>query len=340
MTSSPPPSTSPAIRTLGHGSRSDRDPRCSATISPSPRRPRPGVGPGLVLAIDNTLGSFSPHQGRIYAAYVVYVNSTIDPNSHVNPTTNTDIFLAYSDNGGRTWSTPALVNDDDRPPTVHSGESTSDSDGAHRSGHRPDAVPAGDRGRPGDRDAGPLVARRPQRRRQRPGGDLHHHQHRRRQYFSPRPTPTRPRPRSTRSPGRPTSWARRPTTSRGGNRQADTASATATRWAWRSRWPGLPGLGGQLQRQFLQQRHAVVADPLNIWYRPMVIAAGPRIINSTMGPIPLAEAAAARSASPSPSTARSTAASVKPRRCPGLLPRHHQRRSLRPAHGDELHSGH
>ena len=35
---------------------------------------------------------------------------------------------------------------------------------------------------------------------------------------------------------------------------------------------------------------AVIADPLNIWYRPMVIAAGPRIINSTMGPIPLAEA--------------------------------------------------
>lgn len=30
--------------------------------------------------------------------------------------------------------------------------------------------------------------------------------------------------------------------------------------------------------------------PLNIWVRPMVIAAGPRIINSTMGPIPLAEA--------------------------------------------------
>ncbi len=37
--------------------------------------------------------------------------------------------------------------------------------------------------------------------------------------------------------------------------------------------------------------NAIEADPLNIWYRPMVIAAGPRIINSTMGPIPLAEAA-------------------------------------------------
>ncbi len=34
----------------------------------------------------------------------------------------------------------------------------------------------------------------------------------------------------------------------------------------------------------------VTANPLNIFYRPMVIAAGPRIINSTMGPITLAEA--------------------------------------------------
>ena len=36
---------------------------------------------------------------------------------------------------------------------------------------------------------------------------------------------------------------------------------------------------------------AVTAYPLNIWYRPMVIAAGPRIISNSMGPIPLAEAA-------------------------------------------------
>ena len=36
--------------------------------------------------------------------------------------------------------------------------------------------------------------------------------------------------------------------------------------------------------------NAVVGMPLNIWYRPMVIAAGPRIVTSSMGPIPLAEA--------------------------------------------------
>ena len=36
-----------------------------------PSSPNTGVGPGLVLAIDNTLGS-DPYQGRIYAAYVGY----------------------------------------------------------------------------------------------------------------------------------------------------------------------------------------------------------------------------------------------------------------------------
>ena len=145
-----------------------------------PSSPNAGVGPGLVLAIDNTLGSDSPYQGRIYAAYVGYDNVTDSTGSRI-PTTNTDIFLAYSDNGGRTWSTPVEVNDDDatgrrllraranRTPMTRL--------------HRPDAVPAGDRGRPGDGDPGPLVARRPRRRRQRPGRHLHHHQHRRRQYL-------------------------------------------------------------------------------------------------------------------------------------------------------------
>ena len=36
---------------------------------------------------------------------------------------------------------------------------------------------------------------------------------------------------------------------------------------------------------------AVQGTPLSIYYRPMVIAAGPRIVNSTMGPITYAEAA-------------------------------------------------
>ena len=69
-----------------------------------------GISPGLVMASDNTLGSFSPYQGRIYAVFVGYYNVIRD--GVQNPASNTDIFLIYSDNGGRTWSAPEVVNDD------------------------------------------------------------------------------------------------------------------------------------------------------------------------------------------------------------------------------------
>ena len=69
-----------------------------------------GVSPGLVMASDNTLGSFSPYQGRIYATFVGYYNVTVA--GIKNPEDNTDIFLTYSDDGGRTWSSPEEVNDD------------------------------------------------------------------------------------------------------------------------------------------------------------------------------------------------------------------------------------
>ncbi len=36
------------------------------------------IGPGMVMASDNTLGSFSPYQGRIYVAFVGYYNVTVD----------------------------------------------------------------------------------------------------------------------------------------------------------------------------------------------------------------------------------------------------------------------
>jgi subtilisin-like proprotein convertase family protein len=70
-----------------------------------------GISPGLVLAADNTLGTFSPFQGRIYAAFVGYIDVTVD--GIKNPTDNTDIFLTFSDDGGRTWSAPTEVNDDE-----------------------------------------------------------------------------------------------------------------------------------------------------------------------------------------------------------------------------------
>jgi subtilisin-like proprotein convertase family protein len=79
----------------------------------------PGIGPGITLATDNTLGSFSPYQGRIYLAYTGFPldptrQKPFDPN-HLPD--NTDVFLIHSDDGGRTWSTagvgdPTVINDD------------------------------------------------------------------------------------------------------------------------------------------------------------------------------------------------------------------------------------
>ena len=65
-----------------------------------------GIGPSPVIAQDNTLGSFSPFQGRLYVSFVGR------DNTNGNPADNTDIFLAYSDNGGLSWSFPTRVNDD------------------------------------------------------------------------------------------------------------------------------------------------------------------------------------------------------------------------------------
>ena len=46
----------------------------STTVPSSPV----GIGPGVVMAEDNTLGQYSPYEGRIYAAFVGYYNVTID----------------------------------------------------------------------------------------------------------------------------------------------------------------------------------------------------------------------------------------------------------------------
>ena len=79
------------------------------------------IGDGLVMAEDNTLGAYSPYEGRIYAAFVGYIDVTVD--GFTNPTSNTDVFLTYSDNDGRTWSTPVEVNDDSGQVDGYSGGS-------------------------------------------------------------------------------------------------------------------------------------------------------------------------------------------------------------------------
>jgi hypothetical protein len=60
--------------------------------------------PEPVIASDNTLGSFSSFQGRLYVAFTgMFSNAQAG---------NTDIFLLTSDDGGKTWSNATQVNDD------------------------------------------------------------------------------------------------------------------------------------------------------------------------------------------------------------------------------------
>jgi subtilisin-like proprotein convertase family protein len=69
-----------------------------------------GIGPGVQIASDNTLGAFSPHQGRLYAVF------TDRPNPNIVPTPPPDftfIEMATSDDGGLTWSVSrGPINDD------------------------------------------------------------------------------------------------------------------------------------------------------------------------------------------------------------------------------------
>ena len=101
-----------------------------------PSSPNVGVGPGLVLAIDNTLGSQSPYQGRIYAAFVGYDNDGYFGDD--NPASNTDIWLAYSDNGGQSWTVSASgtnpVNDDNADTDGYSGSSVDNPISAYLTG--------------------------------------------------------------------------------------------------------------------------------------------------------------------------------------------------------------
>ena len=75
-----------------------------------------GIGPAPTIASDNTLGQFSPHQGRLYAAYVDRYDPILVPAAQAapNPLDNTDIFLKASDDGGVTWTAIGTkqVNDD------------------------------------------------------------------------------------------------------------------------------------------------------------------------------------------------------------------------------------
>ncbi len=80
--------------------------------------PNRGIDPAPAIASDNTLGTFSQFQGRIYVAYV-----DPDRQQHFerNPADNTDIFLLASDDGGTTWPAPRAT-----WPTIWKAEQVND----------------------------------------------------------------------------------------------------------------------------------------------------------------------------------------------------------------------
>lgn len=89
-------------------------------ISAAPDR---GVSTAPVIASDNTLGSFSPHQGRLYVAYVDNVKIS-DAIGNLTTVDHGNIMLITSDNGGQTWSLPTKVNADNSFDGVSGGKRT------------------------------------------------------------------------------------------------------------------------------------------------------------------------------------------------------------------------
>ena len=85
------------------GTPSPYQPLPGKAVGPFPTasaiRPDQGIGPSPTIASDNTLGSFSEYQGRLYVAWV-------------RTGGNGDIILATSDDGALTWSISGKINDD------------------------------------------------------------------------------------------------------------------------------------------------------------------------------------------------------------------------------------
>ena len=247
-----------------------------------------GISPGLVLASDNTLGSFSPHQGRIYAAFVGYVNITVA--GVKNPTDDTDIFLTYSDDGGRTWSSPTQVNDDN-------GQTDGISEANSVFQPNTDVVTGRVQFQPEiavDPTTGTLVLSwrdgRNDASRARvatyittsiDGGQTFGSQ----VYANPSLTAV------DAITGKTVILGPQSDNESGGNNKTDALFGYGTQM-------GLAVYGGQVYpiwagnfNQASVVNGAVQGPFLNLFYQPMVIAGGPRVVTSDMGPIPYAEAA-------------------------------------------------
>ncbi len=258
-----------------------------------PSAPNTGVGPGLVLAVDNTLGASSPFQGRIYAAYVDYGSGPdyTAPNQFKNPSTNTDIYLAFSDDGGKSWTRDGVVNDDNSANDGYSSSGDFDTAAGYaitfgRTQFQPEVAV--------DQATGTLVVSWRDARDDAAnarvatylttsidGGNS----------FSPQTYANPAQTATDDITGQTDILGPEPDNESSGNTQVDATFGYGDQM-------GLAVFDGQVYPvwagNFNQSSYVngvVVGNPLNIWYRPMVIAAGPRIIDSTMGPITLAEAA-------------------------------------------------
>jgi subtilisin-like proprotein convertase family protein len=263
-------------------------PISSATGLPTtsvPASPIP-IGPGVVMAVDNTLGPNSPFEGRIYAAFVGYQNITVD--GIKNPAANTDIYLTFSDDGGRTWSTPAEVNDDNSDVNGLSG--------ASESFLNPDVYTGRTQFQPAlavDPATGTLVASWRDASNDPTntlvatylassidGGATFSAE----SYANPSLT-------ATDAVDTQTKVALGPEADNG------TAANTANSAEGFGSSMGLAVYNGQVYPLWTGNldeasnvNNVPVLNALSTFFRPMVIAAGPRIVNSTMGPIPYAEA--------------------------------------------------
>jgi subtilisin-like proprotein convertase family protein len=110
------------------------DPVRGAANAPYPlvttSSPKLGVGPGAVIAIDNTLGSYSPNQGRMYIAY-----TGIGTNSGLSD--DTDIYLIASSDGGKTWTALGSIGGAPLPVRVNSDQASDNFSEGNRAQFQP-----------------------------------------------------------------------------------------------------------------------------------------------------------------------------------------------------------
>ncbi len=264
-----------------------------------------GIGPGMVMAVDNTLGPYSPYGaddggssgrtfGRIYMAFVGWFD--VEVNGVDNPTTNTDIFLVYSDDGGQTWSAPEIVNDDQGSTDGESGANDSLTPNANnivtgRSQFQPEIAV--------DQSTGTLVMSWRDARDDAAnarvatyitssidGGQTFAAQ----TYANPPEIAVDSITLATNDIG-PAS-----DDESAGNAQTDLLYGYGDQMGLAvSNGQVFPVWAGNFYDPNYEETNnfndsywngtAVVAFPLNIWYQPMTIASGPRVVSSTMGPV-------------------------------------------------------